>query len=240
MRHRRTLITLVLIALALSVAAPSLGVVAGRPTGILITPVDVTGLDVTFDVTLNTTGTSPFGTIGSPIGFLGDLWSFQYTFLSATVTNRYVHINPRVDAVNFGDSAGTIAATTIPLVSAGPPGSFTGSFMHSYPSPGSYVATVGANRLSGPVAGPATTGTLITVPAGQPITFQRFLLPTFTVPTTIATTTGVDFNFGVQNSTIVDVGSIVEVPVANPAGLAALTLFLAVAAFWVIRRNVAG
>ena len=236
---RRRYLAATVLGVALLAVAPVSGVVAGRPTGISITPVSAAGMDVTFDVTLNTTGTSPIGTFGSPVGFIGDLWSFQYTLFSATVTNRYVHLNPRVDAVDFGDGAGTIDATTIPMVSAGPPGSFTGSFMHTYPAGGTYTATVGANRLAGPAtaAAPATTGSLIVVPAGQGISFQRYLLPTYTVPSTITGMVTADYVFGIQNSIGVDVGGIVDVPVAGPLGLAALTLLIAVAAIWVFRRN---
>lgn len=190
-------------------SAPVSAVTAGRPTGVVISPSSSVGLDVTLDVTMNTTGTSPIGTIGSPVGFAGALWSFQYTFFGTTVTNRYVWQSPYdFEAVDFGDTTGTVTNTVLPLAAAGPPNSYAGSFMHSYPGPGTYTATTSTNRFIGftsTVPAP-TAGTFLSAGTATTIMFQVYYLPTFTTPFDVTANFVAPFVYGIRGSTDVTLG----------------------------------
>jgi len=227
-----------------TIANPAWAFTAGRPTGVMVTVNDATGLTVDFDVSMTTTGTSPLGTIGSPVGFFGNLWSFQYTFFGSTVTNRYIWVNPSAPAMDFGDS-NTIADTVLPLVAVGPPSVYTGSFMHTYPTSGTYTVTAGVCRFIGPtatVSSPAPgAGNLVTVGTATTITFLRYLLPTFTVPTTIVANFITPYAVGITNQLPGD-GSVtvsqfaIDVPTVPTTGLVLLALALAAGGLFFLRR----
>jgi hypothetical protein len=202
----------------------------------MITVSSTNGTTVDFDITLTTTGTSPLGTIGSPVGFLGNLWSFQYSFFG-TVTNRYVAINPALPAIDYGDGS-TLDNTVLPMVAPGPPRVYQGSFMHTYPSQGSYTATAGVFRFIGPAATvtpPAPgNGNLVTLGTATPIQFYRYLLPTFPTPTYLSGTFGTPYVIGMTNSATVQ--AFADIPAVQPIGLFLLAGLLAAGGLFLLRR----
>lgn len=244
-------ITLMVLVLAL-VATPIFGFTAGRPTGLRVTvdSIDATTFTADLSVTMTTTGTSPIGTIGSPVGFLGNRWSFQYTFFGTTVTNRYVWINPSAPAIDFGDGS-SVPSTTLTMVTPGPPNVYTGSFMHTYPGEGNYDLRVGACRIIGPtsaVTPPAAGyGNLATVGTATTVNFLLYYLPTFTSPNYISANFVSPFVIGITNGVGQTAGggfggitiagpAVTDIPTANEVGLLLLALMLAAGGVVLMRR----
>jgi len=128
-------------------------VYARRPVGLRVSTngVDVINLSANIDITVNTetgifttvTGSSPSYVYNShefAFGMLGDQCRSWSGWGYATM------LNPTIPAAEFGDSTGTLNGTTVPMVAASP-GSFRGSFSHTFPDYGQYQVNVGTTSM---------------------------------------------------------------------------------------------
>lgn len=219
------------------VASASQAATTGRPTGLSITLDSSSGPTLDFTIRMTTTGTDTnLGTIGSPIGFLGDFWSFQYTFFGTHVANRYRLLSPEINAIDFGDGS-TIGGTALSMVTPGPPNVFAGSFTHTYPATGSYQLT--ANVWRGNLGSTATVaapspGTPITIGPSTRYVRQSSFPPSFTGPYTTSFYPSEAMVVGVSSTATVNLA--LDVPTLAEGALVVLALLLAMGGAWLLRR----
>lgn len=221
-------------------------VAAAQPTltGIRATQTGTDPLAVTadLDVTVYTTP-APYG---SPYdtGFLGDQYSGTFTFFGYTYNFLFRILDPSVDAIRWGDGS-TVDRTTVPLVSAGSPRTFRGSFSHTYPAPGTYPVTVGAHGFMGyPDDGtydnpqlPPVTGNAIY--DNSAVSYYRISIEGYPGYTTTGTTTFAYYSpiaVALTNSLDVEIPTVLEIPTASESGLLVLALSLLAAGVAFLRR----
>lgn len=162
-------------------------VYARRPVGLRISTgvVDTISLSADINLTVNTetgtfstvttTGTYPsynynYNTHQFSFGMLGDQCRSWSGWGYGTM------LNPTIPAADWGHSSGTLNGTTVPMI-AGSPGSFRGSFSHTFPDFGQYQVTGGTTSMwlftatpSNPYLAQLTAGVPYLIPPGANFT----------------------------------------------------------------------
>ncbi len=230
---RKSLIFTAALLALLAVAVPQLQA-QGRPSGLAVSQTGNTGNDVDLDVTLYTT--YPFA--ATPTGYLGNRFVTPTFFYVGTM------LNPTINAIDYGDSTGTISNTSVPLVAAGVPNTFRGSFTHTYPGPGAYPVTVGVASMLGYIdyATPYFTNPLLPVSTGNTVTTNVFSFSAYSpfagTTVNLAFSVAYPFAVGITNTTEAVVASepVIEVPTLSEIGLLLLVLVLGIAGVRFLRR----
>lgn len=231
----------------------------GLVTGIRISNLSVSTLDVDFDVTLNTSSPSD---AYAYTGFLGNRFTiYTTTYTEYTSPGRGTgtidhdsrmvrELNlPAVNGVDFGDG-NVITATTIPAVTRGSAGTYVGSFSHSYAAPGSYTIRVATTQPVDPDG--ITTGSPVYALAGSTVSRRyqttsnvytqtpsgSIFSDTFTTSTTDTFTTSTkNVLVALQNTASVAVtGNLLEIPTLSSWSMLLLISLLAGGGFYLIRR----
>lgn len=217
-----------------------------RPVGIKISPTDIDPdtLSADINVTLNTYTGAYMTYYGSVVtfdyGYLGDRclsasgWGYPATL-----------VYPDINAVEWGDGAGTVDGTLIPMVT-GTPGTFRGSFSHTFPNEQTRTAKAATVNF---FLGPNTPNNtyLNQVTAGRPYllqpgdTFQTYASywgTTYTWSVATQTYYGAPFTdsvaIGLYNTAPISFRG--GIPVLSTIGLLALAAILAGAGVIVLRR----
>ncbi|MCD4750496.1 MAG: hypothetical protein K8R59_14090 [Thermoanaerobaculales bacterium] len=252
------LIVLLAVGQSLAMAQDAIGYqYARRPTGIRVatTSVNPQALTADVDVTVNTatgtfttvttTGTSPtyvynYNSHQFPFGMLGDQARSWSGWGYATL------LNPDINALEWGVGSGTVDGTTVPLI-AGNPGSFRGSFTHTFPDVGTYevqAATVSfwlfTDTPSNSYLTQVTSGVPYLIPPGATFqTYGTFWAASYiwTAPTQTYYGSPVtdSYAIGLVNSTTVVLQS--AIPTVTTIGLLILAVLLGLGGVFVLRRS---
>lgn len=158
---------------------------ARRPTGIIISNagINLDTISATVNVEVNTSTASYItSTVGSyTAGYTYYYGPFQFGMLGSQARSwsgwGYATVlNPDMNAVEWGHSTGTIDGTTVPLV-AGSPGSFRGSFTHTFPTYGQFDVQALTTSFwlftdvpGNPYLSQVTNGEPVLIPPGAPFT----------------------------------------------------------------------
>lgn len=221
-------------------------------------------LTAEFDVDVNTISprgvwspSTPTTYYGRPApsyrGFMGDYYSVQtYGGFGTPARAIMTIVNPQINAIELGSTGSVpLARTAVPAVTPGTPGAYRGSFMHTYPAAGSYNLRVGTMfnvnfTNATPAAQPITTGNPVVVQAGNPLSWTSvFKFYGSTTTNTLAFTyTGnaaVNQTVGVTATAPMVVGGApppfaIDIPTATETGLIVLSLILAGAGVFFLRR----
>jgi hypothetical protein len=226
-------------------AAPAAA--GGRPSGLKVTVHSVDNLtgEVDFDVTLYTDRRFPHF---PPQGLLGEHIYTTFNGYTATL------LHPWVPALDFGDG-NVIAGLKLPQVA---PGTYRGSFRHTYPGPGLYPLRAAAFTCIGLLAGddcaPAGTPEGDPFALGEPIlgsevvfrayTIWGWTTLTFTYQYPEAKTIGVantpgpyqPFPRGAGQGLHIPEVSVLQIPTSSAWGLVLLALLLGASSLILLRR----
>lgn len=187
---------------------------------------DGTG-QVDLDVTINTYYT-PNTTIpdSTDMGFVQTYTSYSYTTFSFAAVKFYAFAN--FPAISWGDGDRQ-SFTSIPAVSAGPPGVYQGSFSHNYGSPGQKTIFVSTNESVGYATSSNDNGPITT---GNPGARHTFISYSFGASSF--------YIYNITNTAQATVEFVysdwVNVPTASEFGLGLLAVALAGAGLFLLRR----
>ncbi len=232
-------------------------VYARRPVGLRISTGAVSTIDLTADInlTVNTeTGTfSTVTTTGSYPSYNYNYHTHQFAFgmlgdqcRSWSGWGYATMLNPTIPALDAGDGTGTINGTTVPMV-AGTPGSFRGSFTHTFPDFGDYQVTCGTTSFWLFTATPnnthlsqLTAGTPYLIPPGANFTTANTYWGTTyarTWPTQTSSGAPItdSYAIGVTNSTSVKLRE--AIPTLGILGMLILAAVLGGLGVFILRRS---
>jgi len=230
---------------------------ARRPVGLRISTGFVNTPDIAADIniTVNTeTGTfTTVTTTGTYPSYVYNYHSHQFAFgmlgdqcRSWSGWGYATMLNPTIPAADWGDSTGTLDGTTVPMI-AGSPGSFRGSFSHTFPDYGSYQVTAGTTSMWLFTATPnnthltgLTAGVPYLIPPGATFTtVNTFWAATYVWNAPTQTNSGApitdSYAIGVTNSTVVHVRE--AVPTLGIIGMLILATFLGGLGVFILRRS---
>lgn len=230
---------------------------ARRPVGLRISTGFVNPADLSAQInltvntetgtfsTVTTTGTYPsynynYNTHQFAFGMLGDQCRSWSGWGYATM------LNPTIPALDAGDGTGTIDGTTVPMV-AGTPGSFRGSFTHTFPDFGQYQVKGGTTSMwlftatpNNPNLTQLTAGTPYLIPPGANFTTTNTFWGTsyvWTAPsqTSYGSPITDSYAIGVTNSTSVDLRQ--AIPTLGIVGMLILAAVLGGLGVFILRRS---